>query len=222
MKKSTFFTCLFLTIILIACQSKPINNAVSRENKPQNKSVKIENDFSKSDILVRDFVYHQGNESPDYEIELTKQYVDTVEHSFSNKTSKDLFVITIPKGNFSNTTSKVQVLNKQGEILFERSFESFYLFNGYDVMNLKNAEELKAYFFVQVKGLFGETKFEKANESSDSYIYSMKPEDFTDYESYLSCKKNNQWIFTLSLGEEDNTTFGFNPQKGVVELMSCC
>ena len=199
-----------------------MNNADSSQQKPQNKSIKIEDDFTESDILVHDFVYHQGNESPDYEIELTKQYVDTVEHYFSNKTSKDHFVITIPKGNFSNTTSKVKVLNKQGEILFERSFETFYLFNGYDVMNMKNAEELKAYFFIQVKGLFGEAKFEKANESNDSYISSMKPEDFTDYESYLSCKKNNLWMFTLSLGEEDNTTFGFNSQKGVVELMSCC
>lgn len=222
MIKSSFYTLTFLTLISVACQSNSINNAESKHQKPQNKSIKIENDFTESDILVCDFVYHQGNESPDYEIELTKQYVDTVEHYFSNKTSKDLFVITIPKGNFSNTTSKVKVLNKQGEILFERSFESFYLFNGYDVMNLKNAEELKAYFFVQVKDLFGETKFEIANESNDSYISSMKPEDFTDYETYLFCIKNSQWIFTLSLGEEDNTTFGFNPQKGVVELMSCC
>ena len=211
-----------MTLISVACQSNQINEAVSSHQKPKYKSVRIEDDFSESDILVRNFVYHQGTEIPDYEIELTKEYVDTVEHFFSNKTNKDVFVITIPKGNFSNTTSKVLVLNKLGEILFERSFESFYLFNGYEVMNLKNAEELKAYFFIQVKELFGDTKFEKANEIKESYISTMKPEDFLDYESYLVCKKLNQWMFTLTLGEEDNTTYGFIESKGVVELLSCC
>ena len=222
MKKVKIIYAIIVVFLIVSCANQPKNNQQFDENRSHLEHKNEKKTFSMNDIVVNDFVYRNGNEYPDYELVLTKEISDTIEHFFSSNTNKDLFIISLPKGNIHQTTANVLIINTLGEILFERSFESFYLLNGYDVMNLKNADELKKYFVERVVGVFSEKKFEKANEIKESYISTMKPDDFLDYESYLVCKKLNQWMFTLTLGEEDNTTYGFTVSKGVVELLSCC
>ena len=221
-KKVKIIYGIIVAFLIISFANQPKNNQQFDVNRSHLEHRNENETFSMNDIVVNDFLYRNGDEYPDFELVLTKEISDTIEHFFSNNTNKDLFIITLPKGNIQETTANVQIINAQGEILFERSFESFYLLNGYDVMNLKNADDLKKYFVERVIGVFSENKFEKANEIKESYISTMKPKDFLDYESFLVCKKLNQWMFTLTLGEEDNTMYGFIESKGAVELLSCC
>jgi hypothetical protein len=211
--------------MLIGC-----NNSYSNKNKLSNKPVDSDSEVVEiSEDSINQKTNSSSQDIPDKEPEIfnyntiiSKNYSDTAHHFFTNKKTKDRFVFIMPKGNIDNTISTIKILNSENIVLFEKSFETYYLINGYDLYEIKSDNEMMAYVYRKAKEIISDKKFDKSNELKNSYITQMAKDDFLDYDTFLYCQSNGSWLFTLSLGEEDNTTYGFNPKKGVMPLISCC
>jgi hypothetical protein len=222
MKKIKLISTIILVLTSLSCSTKNrnINNNSDKKNELDIKSSKLTDNDSENKKIEKN-KNEVEEENFDYSNTVIKSdFYDTIRINFSNNENKDLFTFTMPKGNINNTKSVLKIYDFKGKIIYEKTFETFYLINGYDLYNIKNQSEMDKYIYAKAKNILDKDSFENANKTQ---FHSMDKEMFENYEVYVECKKNNFLLYTVGLGEEDITTIGYSKKLDkTIDIFYCC
>lgn len=155
---------------------------------------------------------------------IKEEYKDSLFTKFSDLSTDDKFILTVPKGNINHTTSVLKIFNNGGELLYETSFTTRYMANGYELENIKNDAEMVKYILTKAKQILEKDSFMYiTNEIKKDGVLGQSKEEFTDYDTFIECENDKRPLFIISLGEEDTTYIGYSKkQKKAVDLISCC
>ena len=220
--KTLKFTSIAITI-LFAIYSCSENNIDGKNKKP----VKIENNAKINSTIETDSIKnnydnkeYSEDEHFDYSNTIIKStFIDTLKINFSNNNDKDLFIFTMPKGNITKTKSSLKIFDYSGKLIYENTFETFCLINGYDLVDIKTQSEMNNYIYTKAEEILDLNSFDN---SYTNELFEIK-DNFENYNVFLECKKEKLPLFTFSLSEESSSTIGYSiKMKKVFNIYSCC
>lgn len=203
--------------------------ACNRFEKKQTEKTSMANDTLKNITPKEDtlnfvqnsdsIVYSKFNNSI-----IKEKYKDSIFTKFSDLLTNDKFIFTVSKGNINHTTSVLKIFNNAGELLYETSFTTRYMANGYELENIKNDAEMVKYILNKAKQILEKDSFMYiSNETKKDGVLGQSKEEFMDYDTFIECENNKRPLFIISLGEEDTTYIGYSKkQKKAVDIISCC
>ncbi|MFZ4796242.1 MAG: hypothetical protein ACOYMA_02040 [Bacteroidia bacterium] len=151
-------------------------------------------------------------------------YSDTVFVKFSSDSLEDCFTFYMPDGNINKTKSIIRITTKNGELIYEKVFQTNEIVNGYATYDILNDSEMEQYVLTEAKNVLAKTSFLYINNAKDnSLIKQTNKEDIQDYETFLECKNENRPLFCFRLYEENITYIGYSKiKKKVIDLIYCC
>ena len=151
-------------------------------------------------------------------------FYDTVFQNFSSENAEDCFTFYMPSGNINETKSTIRITTKAGELIYEKTFTTSDIVNGYSTFNISNDIEMEEYVLWEAKAVLAKTSFLDVNNDDENNIVKSTPkEDIHDYETFVECQEENRPLFCIALHEEDITIIGFSKKKNkVVDLIYCC
>ncbi|SHL32241.1 hypothetical protein [Flavobacterium chilense] len=157
---------------------------------------------------------------------IREQFKDSVFAKFSDLSTDDKFIFTIPKGNINQTTSVFQIFNNAGQLIYERSFTTRYIVNGYDLEFIKSDEELEKNILNRAKEILdinSLTDISDKNEIKKDPVLGESRENFENYDVFIECQNDKRPLFSISLAEEDTSYIGYSKKlKKAVSVISCC
>ena len=216
------FTSIIITVILVIFSCA--DNNLEGKNKKQ---VKIENNSEINSKIETDSIKNNYDNKENFEDEhfdysniiINSTFIDTLKVNFSNKINKDLFIFTMPKGNITKTKSSIKIFDNSGKLIFEYTFETSCLMNGYDLVGIKNQSELNNYINTKAEEILDLKSFDF---SYTNELFEIK-DNFENYNVFLECKKEKLPLFTFYLSEENSHTIGYSTKmKKVFNIYSCC
>ncbi|MCO4292398.1 hypothetical protein NF867_05930 [Solitalea sp. MAHUQ-68] len=212
---------LYLIFILIAFILVSCNQTAERQNSKPVDTVSVKVD---STSVKRADSYAYTPTYYDYKnTRLSDNYRDTAFTKFSNDTTEDCFTLNIPKGLVTETKTTIRVVTKQGEVIYEHTFATSDLINGYDTEEIKTDVEMEKYILSLAKSLLKEGLYDPSELSEESYLNQATKEDFNDYEVFENIKKTDRIMFHYCLNEESNYYLGYSDKKKkVVKIIDCC
>lgn len=208
----------FLSILLFYACNKV-------EKKPIKKTAIVSDTLSQKDTLT---VAHPPAEvyfDPVNTV-IKEEFKDSLSAKFSDLTTEDKFIITVPKGNINETTSVFQIFNSIGELIYEKSFQTRYIANGYHLIHIKNDEEMEKYILTTAKEMVDPdslTDISDKNEIGKDDIFGQPKDEFMNYDVFIECQNDKRPLFPISLAEEDMTYIGYSKKlKKAVDIIGCC
>ncbi|MDR6762122.1 hypothetical protein J2Y38_002333 [Flavobacterium sp. 2755] len=157
---------------------------------------------------------------------IKEEFKDSLSAKFSDLSTEDKFIITVPKGNINETTSVFQIFNSVGELIYEKSFKTRYMANGYHLIHIKNDEEMEKYILTEAKEMVDPNSFtdiSDKNEIEKDGVLGQSKDDFMNYDAFIECQNDKRPLFSISLAEEDMTYIGYSKKlKKVVDIIGCC
>jgi hypothetical protein len=157
---------------------------------------------------------------------IKEEFKDSLSAKFSDLSTEDKFIITVPKGNINETTSVFQIFNSIGELIYEKSFKTRYMANGYHLIHIKNDEEMEKYILTEAKEMVDPNSFtdiSDKNEIEKDGVLGQSKDDFMNYDAFIECQNDKRPLFSISLAEEDMTYIGYSKKlKKVVDIIGCC
>ncbi|KAF2508088.1 hypothetical protein [Flavobacterium foetidum] len=157
---------------------------------------------------------------------INEEFNDSIFAKFSDLSSEDKFTLNIPVGNIKETITVFKIFNSAGEVIYEKSFQTSYIINGYHLIHIKSDEELERYILDRAREILNAdnlTDISNRSEIKDDPVLGAAPEDFIDYNAFLECQKEKRPLFAISLAEEDTTYLGYSDKlQKVVEVTACC
>ena len=157
---------------------------------------------------------------------IKEEFKDSLSAKFSDLSTEDKFIITVPKGNINETTSVFQIFNSIGELIYEKSFKTRYMANGYHLIHIKNDEEMEKYILTEAKEMVDPNSFtdiSDKNEIERDGVLGQSKDDFMNYDAFIECQNDKRPLFSISLAEEDMTYIGYSKKlKKVVDIIGCC
>ncbi len=151
-------------------------------------------------------------------------FYDTVFQNFSSENAEDCFTFYMPSGNINETKSTIRITTNSGELIYEKTFTTSDIVNGYSTYNISNDIEMEEYVLWEAKGVLNKTSFvDIANAEENNIINSTPKEEIRDYATFVECRDDNRFLFVFGLHEEDITIIGYSKKKNkVVDLIYCC
>ncbi|MBF4515826.1 hypothetical protein IRZ71_05705 [Flavobacterium sp. ANB] len=220
MLKNTLI-CFLSILFLYAC---------NRNEKLQSEKTVVANDSLKnikptdtlsSAVKVHETVYFNASNTT-----IKEEFRDSLFTKFSDLSTDDKFTLNVPKGNINKTTSVLKIFNNGGEMIYEKSFDTYHLINGYDLEYIKSDEELEKYMLNRAKEILSVESFtdiSDKNEIKKDDVLGQSKERFINYDAFIECQNNKTPLFTISLGEEDTTYIGYSKKlKKAVDIIDCC
>lgn len=208
----------FLSILLFYACNKV-------EKKPIKKTAIVSDTLSQKDTLT---VAHPPAEvyfDPINTV-IKEEFKDSLSAKFSDLSTEDKFIITVPKGNINETTSVFQIFNSIGELIYEKSFKTRYIANGYHLIHIKNDEEMEKYILTTAKEMVDPnslTDISDKNEIGKDDIFGQPKDEFMNYDVFIECQNDKRPLFPISLAEEDMTYIGYSKKlKKAVDIIGCC
>lgn len=208
----------FLSILLFYACNKV-------EKKPIKKTAIVSDTLSKKDTLT---VAHPPAEvyfDPVNTV-IKEEFKDSLSAKFSDLSTEDKFIITVPKGNINETTSVFQIFNSIGELIYEKSFKTRYIANGYHLIYIKNDEEMEKYILTTAKEMVDPdslTDISDKNEIEKDDVLGQSKDEFMNYDAFIECQNDKRPLFSISLAEEDMTYIGYSKRlKKAVDIIGCC
>ncbi|WP_337965422.1 hypothetical protein [uncultured Flavobacterium sp.] len=185
------------------------------------KNIEPKEDTLNSVVKTSETVYYDASNTV-----LKEEFRDSLFAKFSDLSTDDKFIFNVPKGNINKTTSVLQIFNNAGEMIYEKSFETYYLINGYDLEFIKSDAELEKYILTKAKDVLSKESFQNVsdkNEMKKDDIFGQSKDDFLDYDAFIDCQNDKRPLFIISLGEEDTTYIGYSKKlKKAVDIIGCC
>ncbi|WP_316633908.1 hypothetical protein [uncultured Flavobacterium sp.] len=205
--------------------------ACNRAEKKQTENTSIANDSTKNIKPEQDSL--DSSKKPDSIVYfnasntvIKEEFKDSLFTKFSDLLSDDKFTFIVPKGNINKTTSVLKIFNNTGELIYEKSFETSYLINGYDLEYIKSDQELEKYILTKAKEVLDIESFydvSNKNKLKEDDILGQSKDEFIDYNTFIECQNDKRPLFIISLSEEDTTYIGYSKkQKKAVEIIGCC
>ena len=200
-------------------------------DKQQNKITTIANDSLKNSKQKEDTLNSVAKAPETVYFDATnttikEDFSDSLSTKFSNLSTNDKFIFKLPKGNINKTTSVLQIFNNTGEMIYEKSFRTFYLINGYDLEFIKSDEELEKYILKRAEEILNTESFVNVsdkNEIKQDDVLGQSKDDFLNYDAFIDCQNDKRPLFTISLGEEDTTYIGYSKKlQKAVDIIGCC
>ncbi len=151
-------------------------------------------------------------------------FYDTVFQTFSDENAEDCFTFYMPSGNINDTKCTIKIRSRAGELIYEKTFTTSDLVNGYSTYKISSDLEMEEYVLWEAKKVLTKTSFlDINNDDENNIINSTTKEDIQDYETFVECREENRPLFCIALHEEDITIIGFSKKKNkVVDLIYCC
>ena len=151
-------------------------------------------------------------------------FYDTVFSKFSDEMVEDCFTFYMPSGNINDTKSTIRITTKSGEMIYEKTFTTSDIVNGYSTYNISNDIEMEEYVLWEARAVLDKTSFvDIANDEGNNIINSTPLEDIQDYATFVECRDDNRFLFVFGFHEEDITIIGYSKKKNkVVDLIYCC
>ncbi|KRB55605.1 hypothetical protein [Flavobacterium sp. Root186] len=210
---------LFLSILLFYSCNKT-------EKKPIKNTVAINDTLSKKDTSTvvqtteKDVYFDYSNTV------IKEEFKDSLSAKFSDLSTEDKFIITVPKGNINETISVFQIFNSIGELIYEKSFQTRYIANGYHLIYIKNDEEMEKYILTSAKEMVDPDSFtdiSDKNEIGKDDVLGQSKDEFMNYDAFIECQNDKRPLFSISLAEEDTTYIGYSKKlKKAVDIIGCC
>jgi hypothetical protein len=208
----------FLSILLFYACNKA-------EKKPVKKTAIVSNTVSQKDtlnaVLTTTEVYFDYSNTV-----IKEEFKDSLSAKFSDLSTEDKFIITVPKGNINETTSVFQIFNSIGELIYEKSFQTRYIANGYHLIYIKNDEEMEKYILTEAKEMVDPNSFtdiSDKNEIEKDDVLGQSKDEFMNYDAFIECQNDKRPLFSISLAEEDMTYIGYSKKrKKAVDIIGCC
>ncbi len=154
-----------------------------------------------------------------------ENFADTIFTTFTNRKVKDRFTFYVPKGRIHDTFSYLEITNAAGEIIYSKRFETFLLVNGYALNEITTEAEMEYYLVNKAKTILEPDAFTYiANIVPGEGILGQKDlDEFDNFVVFLECEREKRPLFSIGLGEEDISFFGYsNKESRVVLVASCC
>ena len=216
----------FLTVLLlISCNSNVENKSKSRKESKAVNSLRVKKEsLLPEEMKVNKTVEESEDPYYHYHTILKKEFKDSINEHFSSLVKKDRFTFYMPKGNIDSTESILRIYTYEGELIYEKKFETHELINGYDLEFIKNEFQMQKYILKKAKGALDKSSFDNLDKMEEyGIIAQSQPEDFENYATYVECKKEKRFLFWIHLGEEDGTCIGFSKkQNKVLDVIYCC
>lgn len=208
----------FLSILLFYACNKA-------EKKPVKKTAIVSDTVSQKDtlnaVLTSTEVYFDYSNTV-----IKEEFKDSLSAKFSDLSTEDKFIITVPKGNINETTSVFQIFNSIGELIYEKSFQTRYIANGYHLIYIKNDEEMEKYILTEAKEMVDPNSFtdiSDKNEIEKDDVLGQSKDEFMNYDAFIECQNDKRPLFSISLAEEDMTYIGYSKKlKKAVDIIGCC
>lgn len=154
---------------------------------------------------------------------LATGYRDTAFVKFSSDTAADCFLLNVPEGLITDTKTTIRIVTKSGKEIYEHTFPTSDLINGYTLDEIKTDAEMESYVLLRAKSLLKEGLYQADKLPEDSYLSQAHREDFNDYEVFNHLKNTGKIIFHYCLNEESHYYMGYSPGKQkVVSIINCC
>lgn len=205
--------------------------ACNRDDKKQIKAVTntvktTKSLTSKQDSLtsapIKEVVYFNYSNT-----EIKEEFRDSIFTKFSNLALDDKFTFYVPKGNINRTKSVLRIYNDLGELIYEKSFQTYNLINGYDLQDIKTDEELEKYILDKARDILANNSFvditNKEEIIKQDGILNQPEDRFENYKVFTECQNDRRPLFCIGLAEEDITFIGYSRRlKKVIDLIYCC
>ncbi|HRG91028.1 MAG TPA: hypothetical protein PLW44_18525 [Chitinophagales bacterium] len=153
---------------------------------------------------------------------LDKDFADSTKAQFSNDTLEDVFTFYMPAGDIGRTTSVLRILNPQGRIIYEHSFATKDLINGYALEGIKTADEMKAYMYSTAHDILSSGLVNADTLKPDDFL--MQPDiDFVNKPAFDVLKGTPRVYLHYCLNEEWHHYMVYDEVTGkVVSIADCC
>jgi hypothetical protein len=211
MKRLYFY--IFFCIVIIG-----LGACNSNSNKTDNLAVETEQNTNEHSEITEHSSYF------DYQnTYLNKAILDTTYAHFSDDTIKDCFTLLVPEGKIVETISSISINSEEGTLLYEHHFPSWELINGYELANINTTLAMEEYIQSKALAILKDGIIHPNHLSSTNYLNLAKPEDFDDYDAFITSKKSARNIFIYVLQEENHFYLVYSENlKKVVRFLSCC
>lgn len=204
-----YFQCLLFAGFLVAC------------NPDAEKAGK-----SKGEVLPPYDIRPYSNTTTYFDYKNTRlavTFTDTLFAKFSSDTSEDCFTIIVPDGLIVETQTQIKIANAQGVVIYEHTFPTSDLVNGYEIEKIGSDIEMEEYILYCAKEVFGKGVYNLNTLDDDAYLNQAPEADFNDYATFKHMKETNRLLFHYCLNEESHYYLGFSDaEKRVVRLIDCC
>jgi hypothetical protein len=203
-----FVPIIILSFVLFSCTSSTEN----KEIKPDALTID-----TISNIYRAPTYYDYKNTS------LNADFHDTTNAKFSSDIVEDRFTVFVPKGLVTETKSTIRITNKEGEVIYEHTFPTRELVNGYATVEIKSDAEMEKYILEEAMEVFQNGLVDLNKLSEESYLKQAAKEDFTDHETFMQLKTSGRMLFHYCLQEESHYYLGYSiKQKKTVTIIDCC
>lgn len=154
---------------------------------------------------------------------IEEEYCDTVFAHFSSETSLDSFVLYVGAGPISQSSAIIMITSCEGVHIYQHSFATRDLINGYSLAGIKTDTEMYEYMMLKIKSIFQEGLLDPKQIGDEDYPNSMSPEDFENYEVYQELRVSEKVMFHYCLNEESHYYLAYSEElKKVVTIINCC
>jgi hypothetical protein len=204
---------IILFIVISSCQSTNSTQIEKGKSKVLSSSLK-------GDIANQESEYYDYKNT-----KLKNDFTDTLRIHFSNDTTLDCFTLYVPKGNINKTKSTFKISTKDGKVIYENTFTTSGLVDGYGTYKIKNDEEMEKYVLSEAKDKLSRDGFIDLNNltEKDGIINQAKKDDYLNYDVFLECKKDKRPLFQFGLEEENIEILGYSKKSNkVVVVITCC
>jgi hypothetical protein len=156
---------------------------------------------------------------------LSSGYRDSLYAKFSSDTTEDCFILNVPKGLVTETKTTLCIVTKQGEIIYEHTFPTSDLINGYATEEIKTDKEMELYILSEAKSILDQNSFRDLNKltEEDGIINQTDKDGYENYDVFIECKNDRRPLYCYGLQEEDIRFLGYSRKlKKVVIVLTCC